>query len=116
MILTFRLQDRAGGKNLLARAAIEDDLEAVAEGLADRSDGPIERLIVARAALCAVDANLADREHLGSIRRANSLAAVEALDRRRDRAQRRLLATLKALADVRRANRPSIQVNIGENQ
>ncbi len=116
-ILLFRLQDRAGGaKNLLAREAVASDLEAAEAGLTDRRDGPIERLIVKRAALCAVDANTADREHVNAIVGGQSRATVEAMDRRRDRAQRRLLATLKALAEVRRASRPAVQVNIGENQ
>src|SRR4051812_32899325 len=66
-LLLLRLQDRAHPRNLLARAAVADDLEAVAGDLADRRDGAIERLIVGRAALCAVDAGLADLEHVASM-------------------------------------------------
>lgn len=112
-ILLMRLQDRAGGKNLLAREAVACDLASVEAGLADRRDGPIERMIVKRAALCAIDANLADREHVNAIVGERPRAAVEAMDRRRDRAHRRLLSTLKALAEVRRMNRPVVQVNVG---
>ena len=41
-------------------------------------------------------------------------AALEALDRRRDRAHRRLSQTLKTLAQVRRLDRVAVQVNVGD--
>jgi len=113
-MILFRLQDRAAGKNLLAREGIKDELAATIADLTASADGPIERLIVRRAALSLVDAELADHEHLTSMRTANHPSAIEALDRRRDRAHRRLLVTLRALCEVRRMNRPSIQVNIGD--
>ena len=87
----------------LAHARIRD--------LSDPADGPIEKLIVGRAAICAVDARMADLEHLQAIEHYDDARDAEPHDRRRDRAQRRLLATLRALADVRRINRPVVQVN-----
>jgi hypothetical protein len=111
-MLLFRLQDRASTVNLLSRASVEDNLAAAVHDLSDPRDGPIERLLVQRAALCLVDAGQADYEHLAMIRQAEEPWEAEVYDRRRDRAQRRLLATLKTLAEVRRLNRPAaVQVN-----
>ncbi len=113
-MLVLRLQDRSSQTNLLAREGIKRDLEATVAALSSRADGPIERLIVERSALCLVDAQQADLEHIGSVRDASNQATVEALDRRRDRAHRRLLLTLKTLCEVRRLNRPAIRVNVGD--
>jgi hypothetical protein len=108
----FRLMDRASTKNRISRASVEEDLANVARDLSDPRDGPIERLIIARAGLCVVDAGMADLEHLGAIEHYDDPRDAEPLDRRRDRAQRRLLATLRALAEVRRLGRPAVQVKI----
>jgi hypothetical protein len=114
-MILVRLQERAGGyRDLISRAGVAKDLAAVAADLSDRSDGPIERLIVKRAALCAVDAGLADLEHIRAVPDSNDPAHVESLDRRRDRAHRRLLQTLKTLCEVRRLNRVAVQVNVGD--
>ena len=115
-ILQGKLQHRAGGEtNLLAHDSVAKDLAAVTAGLAAVSDGPIERLLLRRAAVCVVDAGLADREHLESIRDPGNIGLAEVLDRRRDRAHRRLLQTLRVLAQVRRLNRVAVQVNVGDN-
>jgi hypothetical protein len=113
-LIRYRLQDRASSTNLLARASIEEELAAVIRDLSDPRDGAIERLIIARAAICALDADLSELEHLRAIEHYDDARDAEVYDRRRDRAHRRLLATLKALADVRRINRPVVQVNVGD--
>jgi hypothetical protein len=112
--LTVKLQSRASPKNLLARNAVSRDLKSIVRGLAESSDGAIERMIIDRVALCAVDAGLADHEHVHAVTDNLDLATVEALDRRRDRAHRRMLQTLKTLAQVRRMNRVAVQVNVGD--
>ena len=113
-ILRGKLQHRASGEtNLIAHDSVAKDLVAVTAGLAAPSDGPIERLIIQRAAVAVVDAGLADREHLDSIRDHRDPGLAEVLDRRRDRAHRRLLQTLRTLAQVRRLNRVAVQVNVG---
>jgi hypothetical protein len=113
-VVLFRLMDRASPKNLLARAAVEGDLAEAIRDLSDPRDGPIEKLVVHRAALLAIDARMADLEHLQAMEHYDDPRDAEAFDRRRDRANRRLLLTLRALADVRRINRPVVQVNVGD--
>jgi hypothetical protein len=109
-VVLFRLMDRASSKNLLARAGVEDDLKATIRDLSEPNDGPIEKLVVGRAAVATVDARMADLEHFRAIEHYDDPRDAETFDRRRDRAQRRLLATLKTLAEVRRLNRPAVQV------
>ncbi|MFC1611640.1 hypothetical protein ACFL6C_11830 [Myxococcota bacterium] len=46
----------------------------------------------------------------------SSSTHAEFLDKRVDRAQRRYLQAIKTLAQVRRLLRPSVQVNIAEQQ
>jgi hypothetical protein len=110
----FKLQDRAGKKDLLARAGIERVVERVEGELAEPGDGPIERLIIGRAALCAADTSLSERDYQYAAGAGGAAAPIEALDRRRERSQRMLLTTLKTLAAVRRMNRPVVKVNVGD--
>jgi hypothetical protein len=109
-VVLYRLMDRASLTNLLARASVEGDLTVAIRDLSDPRDGPIERLIVGRAAICVVDAHQADLEHLRAMEHYDDPRDAESFDRRRDRAQRRLLATLKTLAEIRRLVRPAVQV------
>jgi hypothetical protein len=110
-LILFRMQDRASETNLLARTAVEDDLAAAVRDLSDPRDGPIEWLLVQRAAICVIDARQADFEHIWAIQQLDSPWDAEVYDRRRDRAQRRLLQVLRALAEVRRINRPAMRLN-----
>jgi hypothetical protein len=113
-LLLYRMQDRDSETNLMARACVKETLAGSIRALSDPSDGPIEWLIVQRAALCVIDAGQADFEHIRAILELDDPRDAEAFDRRRDRANRRLLATLRALSDVRRINRPVVQVNVGD--
>jgi hypothetical protein len=101
----------------MARACVEDELAATIRDLTDPGDGPTERLIVGRAAICAIDARMADLEHLQAMVHYDDARDAEVYDRRRDRAQRRLLHVLRTLADVRRMRQPMVrvnQLNVGE--
>jgi hypothetical protein len=108
-LLLYRIQDRVSPTNLIARSAVALDLAATARDLAEPGDGPIERLLVGRVALCLVDCRQAELEHVGAIISAGDPLEAEPLDRRRDRANRRLLATLKTLAEIRRLNRRVVE-------
>jgi hypothetical protein len=110
-MLLLRLQDRSSPRNLISRASVVDQLAAAARELSEAGDGPIERLLIERVALALVDTRQSDYEHICAVIQADDPREAEPLDRRRDRANRRLLATLKTLEDVRRINRPAVQVN-----
>lgn len=74
----------------------------------------IERALAEKAALCSVESDHADRmamsmHAIGGQR----FTTLDAYDKRRDRAHRRYLATLRALAQVRKLDITAIQVNVG---
>ncbi len=109
-----KLGDRASETNLMAREAVAVDRAAVVADLSEPGDGPIERIIIGRAALCSVDLSLAERDFQHMAAQGGPAAPIEALDRRRERSQRMLLAALRSLAAVRRMGRPAVQVNVGD--
>jgi hypothetical protein len=109
-LLRFRPMARASPAYLLARASVEADLEATIRELSDSRDGPIERLLVDRAAVCVADVGMSDLEHLRVMEHYDDPGDAEPFDRRRDRAQRRLLATLSTLTAVRRMSRPALRL------
>jgi hypothetical protein len=114
-LLEVKLQARASHRDLLLRSSVAEEIHSHLLKLSHPSDGPSEQIVVRRSALAAVDAQLADLEHLRAIGDGQGLAITEALDRRRDRANRRLMQCLKVLAQIRRLNRPVVQVNLGDN-
>jgi hypothetical protein len=100
----------------LGRQALIAKVRQLAAELAGPSPTAIERLLAERAAICWLDVHAADLllaerwgEDLGS-------AHATVLDRYRDRAHRRFLGALKALAQVRRLAVPVLQVNVATNQ
>ena len=107
-------QTRVSTRDLVLRHSVTDDISGIQRDLSKLTDGPSEDLIVRRAALSAVNARLADLEHVRAIADGRDTATIDALDRRRDRAHKRLLQCLEALAQVRRLNRPAVQVNVGD--
>lgn len=114
-ILLIRPRNLASVTCPLARPALAHDVARAEASLSHNDDGPIERLLARRAAWCLVDADLADREHVSSTVDGSPLPVVGSMDRRRDRAHRRLISTLKTLAEVRRSDRAvAVQVNVGD--
>jgi hypothetical protein len=71
-------------------------------------EAAVERLLAERVALCWVEVHTLD-----IATNANVGNAYDRFDRRRDRAHRRYLQTLRALAAVRRLDLTAVQVNGG---
>lgn len=105
---------RAAGENLLLHALMERRLARVCDELAGPDPTPLERLLAERAALCWLDVNTLDAMHASDAGR--TFQQAEYHDQRRERAQRRFLAAVKTLAQIRKLALPAIQVNIGHNQ
>jgi hypothetical protein len=112
------IQRMVGKKNLLFAEGMRVKLELLRAELAGPDASPVERLLAERAALCYLDVHDWELRHNG--------AAMEARDgllwdqhaqyqKMRDRAHRRYLQALKALAHVRKLG-PAIQVNLARNQ
>jgi len=85
--------------------------------LKDELSGPtpttLERLLIERILTCWLEVNWYDSR---SAAFTGSLQLGNYYQKRQDRAHRRYLSAVKALAQVRRLGLPAIQVNIGQHQ
>ncbi len=105
------------GDQRTAREATERMAAELRRQLAGEEAPPLERLLAERAVVCwlqlnYVDSILAQRLSGGGLSRGQ----IEMYQEWLDRAQKRYLAALKTLAQVRRLLVPAVQVNIADKQ
>lgn len=110
------VEKAAGSKDILAKEAMSRHVDRMRDELAGPGPTPIERLLAERAALCWIELHGLDAQVIRRRDGDHDGPPVEALDRARDRAQRRYLAALKSLAQVRRLAVPVLMVNLARNQ
>jgi hypothetical protein len=111
----YSLVRAALGEDLVAREALTRKLELLRAELNGPASTPLERLLVDRVVACWLqlhhaDIVLAQRE--GKL----TLAQGEYHQRTRDRAHKRYLSSIKALALVRKLAVPVLQLNIAKKQ
>ena len=82
--------------------------------LAGTAPTPIERLVVERIVACWLQLHQLELSYGAQASMANELATY--YQRSIDRAQKRYLAAIKALAYVRRLARPVVQMNVARRQ
>jgi hypothetical protein len=104
----------AAGDNLAFEEALVRKLDLMRAELAGPDPTPVERLLVERVVACWLQVQDADIRHA----QANNLSINwgEYYQRRMDRAHRRYLSAIKALALVRKLAVPVLQVNIARKQ
>jgi hypothetical protein len=102
------------GRSLASREAVLRKLALLREELAGPSPTPIERLIVERIAACWLQLHQFELIYAG--RESMSLELATFYQRSIDRAQKRYLSAIKALAQVRRLALPVLQVNVARKQ
>jgi hypothetical protein len=108
------LIDRAAGKNLAFKEAPTRKLELMRNELTGPAPTPLERLLVERIVTCWL--HLYDTQ-LGFVQnRELTITQADYQQRAIDRCQRRYLAAIKALAQVRKLAVPVLQVNIARKQ
>ncbi len=103
------------GPNDVVAEAVGREAAALRRELAGPDTSPLERLLVGRIVACWLQLHYAEAryaQNLGSL----TMAQGDYHQRTIERAQRRYLAAIKALAQVRRLAIPAVQVNIGERQ
>jgi hypothetical protein len=105
-----------GGNDILARETRLRQIDRIRDELAGPGPTPIERLLAERAALCWFELHTLDAMVVGRWGEEGEGRPADDLDRSRDRAQRRYLAALKSLAQVRRLAVPLLQVNVAHHQ
>ena len=100
--------------DLAFREAVQRKLEALRRELEGSAPSPLEQLLVDRIVACWLQVQEAD------FRMARlpecSIAKATFLQKRQDKAHRRFLSAVKSLAQVRKMELPSLQVNFAENQ
>lgn len=97
------------------RLAIRESMRDLAKRVAGDNPSPLERLLAERIAMCWLDVQ--DHELRYSLLNAEStFRQFEWRSQMLDRAHRRYLSAIKALAAVRRLALPAVQVNIAEQQ
>ena len=105
-----------GGKDLMFLEGLERQLATLRSSLAGTDPSPLEDLLVARVAACWLQVHHAEAKYAESLQAGTTLEGESHLQRRLDRAQRRYLASIRTLAQVRRLLRPTVQLNLGQNQ
>jgi hypothetical protein len=100
--------------NLLAREATARRMEELRAELAGAAPTPVERLLAERAVACWLHLYHLENTYAGKTSLTLDLGAY--YQRCIDRAHKRYLSALKALADVRRLALPALQVNIAKKQ
>ena len=102
------------GNDLLVREATARKLALLRDELAGPNPSPVERLLVERAVACWLQVQDADVRAVPTGDQTPKLATFH--QDRLDRAHRRYLSALKALATVRKLAGPVVQVNIARKQ
>lgn len=101
-------------ENLAWPIALDLKMQQIRADLGGLDPTPIERLLVERVALCWLDVHVLDLQHAHAV--GLTFSQAEHQEKMRDRASRRYLAALKALATVRKMGVLAVQVNIGAQQ
>jgi hypothetical protein len=107
--------DSAAGKDAFFAASLRRRVEKLQRELVGADPSPLERLLAERVAVCWIQVHQLELLATDAARR--QVPTLEAVERRRDRAHRRYLQSLKSLAQIRRLALPAlVQVNIGQQQ
>jgi hypothetical protein len=108
----------AAGENAVFREAIQRRLGQTRRDLLWDAPTPLERLLVERILSCWLQVQYLDAVYAQRLSKGEGMtwASDDGHQRRQDRAQRRYLAAVRTVAQVRRLLGPTVQVNIAEHQ
>ncbi len=102
----------------LTREAFRRQLDKTSRAIAGHNATPLETQLAARVALCELSVARMEQIYANCIKAGanTSVKFWEAAGRQLDAAHRRHLSAVKALASVRRAQLPDVQINVAEKQ
>jgi hypothetical protein len=106
----------AAGTNPIIREATQRKLTQLRRELAGPHPSPLERLLVDRIVVGWLGLVVAEGSYHTALEQGIDQADDAFHQQRVERAQRRYLAAIKTLAQVRKLGLPAVQVNIGEKQ
>jgi hypothetical protein len=102
------------GDNELVKEAYRRQLERTAREIGGPNPTALETQLAQRVAVCELSVVALERLHSGCI--GKSLDVWEAVGRQLDAAHRRYIGAVKALASIRKAQLPDVQINVAEKQ
>jgi hypothetical protein len=103
------------GDNQLFKETTHRKTKSLCEELAGENPSPMEKLLAENVALCWLNLHYYETIYAQNMKE-YSRSQAEFHQKRIDRAHRRYLAAIKTLAQVRKLQLPSVQLNIGEKQ
>jgi hypothetical protein len=101
----------------LTRFAFEERTKKLRRELCGESPTMLERLLADRIVVCALQVEIAERQYMREMEAGSTLTKAKFYEDLLDRAQRRYLAAIKGLAQIRRLQLPAVaQLNVATNQ
>jgi len=108
---------RYGADDDFSRVVLETRTKNLRHSLLGDNPTQLERLLVERIAVCALQVQIAETKYIGAMKAGTTLHNVRFFEDMQDRAYRRYLGSIKALAQVRRLQLPTVsQLNVATNQ
>jgi hypothetical protein len=106
--------EKMSGNDVFTQEAIPRNLKAMRKEIAGDSPSPLERLLAERITVCWLELQYFEAiyaQNLGEL----TITQSDYHQRRLDKAHRRYLSSIKALAQIRKMG-PAVQINIAEKQ
>src|SRR5215204_7605950 len=106
--------EKLSGNDVFTQEAIPRNLKAMRKEIAGENPSPLERLLAERITVCWLELQYFQTiyaQNLGNL----SITQSDFHQRRIDKAHRRYISSIKALAQIRKLG-PAVQINIAEKQ
>ena len=103
------------GEGLYVQEVMNEVIGRLRKDLGGENPSPLESLLVERIISCYLHVNFAENDYTDSVGPGASLKVAEYMQKRLDHANRRYIAAIKALAQIRKMG-PAIQINIAQQQ
>jgi len=106
-----------GTSDPFSRFVSEERARKLRGELRGQSSTPLERLLIDRIVICSLQVEVAENQYVRMMKGGGTLTKGRFYEDLQDRAQRRYISAIKALAQVRRLQLPVIaQLNLANNQ
>jgi hypothetical protein len=103
------------GEGLYVHEVMNEVIDRLRKDLGGEDPSPLERLLIERIISCYLHVNFAENACAETVGTGERLEIAEYKQKRLDRAHKRYLAAVKALAQIRKMG-PAIQINIARKQ
>lgn len=115
-LIESRYAEKLGSKNLAFMEALKRKVQTIRDDLEGPEPTPIEKMLIDRIAVCWL--HLQHAELVYALKEGRTIHQADYQQKRIDRAHRRFISALKALATVRRLAVPVLiaQMNVAQNQ